>query len=49
MKKVTGANLTNMSYEEINGLSPNDKFVIGELKLYMDNTRSLYNRKVAFI
>ena len=49
MKKVTVANLINMSYEEINNLIPNDKFAIGELKLYMDNTRSLYNRKVAFI
>ena len=49
MKKVTIANLKNMSYEEINNLIPNDKFTVGELKLYMDNTRSFYNRKVAFI
>ena len=49
MKKITITNLKNMSYEEINNLMPNDKFAIGELKLYMDNTRSLYNRKVAFI
>ena len=49
MKKVTISNLKNMSYEEINNLMPNDKFSVGELKLYMDNTRSLYNRKVAFI
>ena len=49
MKKVTVANLKNMSYEEINNLIPNDKFSVGELKLYMDNTRSLYNRKLAFI
>ena len=49
MKKVTIANLKNMSYEEINNLIPNDKIAIDELILYMDNTRSLYNRKVAFI
>ena len=49
MKKITITNLKNMSYEEINNLMPNDRFSVGELKLYMDNTRSLYNRKNAFI
>ena len=33
MKKVTIANLKNMSYEEINNLIPNDKFAVGELNL----------------